>query len=249
MTESLLRILLPFIVVSVFFLVPTLYYLDLSHCNYVQTIIKTVCCIDAMDRHLWVLPALFWIFIVVWWLTHLKMNIYVTYILSILLSMVWTTILPGFDFFRITQAIHYMLYFIFGMWIAKNDCLVGMKMALFAAFALVISGGLMMANPVQVIDVGLLKLLSSAGIAFIMPIGKWIFSKLKKIYVLPYFLSNSYPIYLFHVMFIYIICFMLGDKLPSLLLIPLAFAISILASIFVANCFRKINLQVLIGEK
>lgn len=247
--NKILRLLLPFLVVSIFFLAPTLYFLGLSHCNYIQTIMKSVCCIDAMDRHLWFLPALFWVFIVVWWLTHLKINIYVSYLLSILLSMAWFAILPGFDFFRLTHAVHYMPYFIFGMWIAKSDCLVGKKMVVYAAFALAISGGLMVINPIQVIDVGLLKLLSSAGIAFIIPIGKWAFSKLKKIYVLPYFLRNSYPIYLFHVMFIYTICSLLGDKLSYFLLIPLVFAISILASIFVAYCFRKIHLQFLVGEK
>ncbi len=174
------RILLPFLVVVILFLAPTLYCLGISHYSFTQTIIKTVCCLEAMDRHLWFLPALFWIFIVVWWLTYLKVNIYLCYILSVFLSMEWFALLPDFDFFRLTQAVHYMPFFIFGMWIAKNDCLVGKKMAVYAIIVLAVSGVLMMINPIQVIDVGLLKLLSSAGIAFMMPIGKWVFSKLKK---------------------------------------------------------------------
>lgn len=247
--NKILRICLPFLVVSVLFLSPTLFFLGISQYSFDQTLFKTICCLDGMDRHLWFLPALFWIFIAVWWLTRFKISILISYILSIILSMTWFFILPDFDFFRLTQAVHYMSYFIFGMWIAKNDCLVGKKMAVYAVIALAASGGLMVLNPVQVLDVGLLKLLSSAGIAFIMPIGKWVFSKLKKIYGLPYFLSNSYPIYLFHVIFIFFVCSLSGDILPSIFLIPLSFVISIWASIFVAKCFRKVHLQVLIGEK
>lgn len=60
--------------------------------------------------------------------------------------------------------------------------------------------------------------------------------------------KNSFAIYLFHIPFIYILFYTLGDQNPFIV-VGLCVIVSLVVPVSLANFLRLLNLQYLIGER
>lgn len=122
--NKILRLVIPFLFVGALFLALTLYYLKMTNGGGLfLTVCNVVGCFGE-ERHLWYLPALFWIFMFAYILNKSKVNLYAIFIVSVFVAL-YNSLYGDFNFICFSNAIYYAPFFIIGMIIQKNTTHVG----------------------------------------------------------------------------------------------------------------------------
>lgn len=192
------------------------------------------------DGHLWFLPTLFYIFC--FWFFLKKCNTYAVLISTFLVSVI--THYFKLEFFHLQDAMWYMFWFVLG---TKTEYINSKikKYNILIPFILLCT---IVTFLISFYGRSITLILSYiGGISFIL----WIFDIIpsSKICITNDVLDkNSLAIYLFHVPCIYVIYYYLGEMSPFVVFLISLF-VSYMASILLAWMFRKVRLNVLIGEK
>lgn len=247
--NKLQRIGVPFLTVGGLFLAPTLVWLGMLNKGggILQAEMDVLGCMGA-ERHLWYLPALFWIFMITWSLNKANINTYISFVLSVLVALCYSLFI-NFNFMCISNGIHYLPYFLFGMLVERNKDKVNCKMLVVSLAFMVLIGGIIKATSIDWLDNVLAILFPCTFIGILLPIAKKTLPLVKNSKFIQMILNQSFAIYLFHVMIIYIVFTFIDNSLPATIMVPLAFLASIFGSILIAYILRKLHLQGIIGEK
>lgn len=246
--NKIFRICIPFITVGSLFLAPTLTFLKMTNgMNFTETVFNILGCLG-IEKHLWYLPALFWIFIIAWTLHKINKNIKIFFPISVLTAL-FSSLFVDFNFMCISNGIHYLPYFLFGMIIQIYKCENNRKILFCNVLFMILIGCIIRFTSINWLDNILSILLPCTIITILLPISKQVFPFVKNNKLLITILNNSFAIYLFHVMIIFLLYSTIGKNIPTLLMIPLAFILSICGSILIAYILRKLHLQIILGEK
>lgn len=242
--SKIYRLLIPYLFVGSCLLVPVLYWLDqgdLTIGKLYGNILEGKDC-----RHLWYLLALFEIYLIHFGLKSFNVPDWVLLYLSIVVATVYSAFLQ-FDWLCVNMAIRYYPYFIFGTILAhhSNDRVI--LYGLIGSIVAVI--GIYLFNNKE-IDILLSIIFPLFIVAFIVQITRRIVDPkfLIKNRVFKLLLNDSYPIYLFHVMVIYIANTVL--PIPWLWIkIPTIIVVSIILPIIMSSIIKRLHGHLLIGER
>lgn len=245
--NKLLRIGVPFLTVGSLFLAPTLFLLDKEPGSLLDIIQGVICC-SGIERHLWYLPALLWIFFITWTCIQIHINRYLLFIISVLLAVLYS-LFVHYNFMHISNAIHYLPYFVFGMILQAQTRYVNKRTATTSTILFAIMGTIIKLTSIAWLDNVLSILLPCTIIAIFLPIAKWALPFVCDNKLLKQLLNQSFAIYLFHVIIIYTLYSWIGNSLPTIIMVPFVFVISIVGSMGLAQILRFLHLQIIIGEK
>ena len=212
-----------------------------------MSIVYNVICCMGEERHLWYLPSLFWIFIIAWILNKALIGDFLSLIVSILFALCYSLFID-FNFMCLSNAIHYLPYFLVGMILQKHSELVGRKMLLTGIVFVFIVGSINKITDIAWLDNLMGLLLPIAFILSLFPLAKITLPKVQNNKIMQMILHHSYAIYLFHVMIIYAMYSIDAIALPTIIMVPLVFVCSIAGSTLTAYALRRLHLQIIIGE-
>lgn len=249
-SNKIKRILLPYLFVGLFVLLPTLVVIG-NNLSFTQPSLYGKIILAKDPRHLWFLLALSWIFLIQFSLDKLRVHRWIQFCIAIVLSMGVALHYPG-HFFAFSEAIHYWPFFLVGVItenlfetkMLKNDIEIVVVSLIFVS----ICGVGIYVNKIIWIDI-FLNYMMQCGISILLIAATGIWVKLVQ---LPKWLITiidySFGIYLFHVSVIFLMHHFLRDWNPGLLL-PVMFVAGVILPIGITWVIRKINLHFLIGEK
>lgn len=247
------RLLIPYLAFGLFWVAPIMCLLGLSEQSYTTyCITKIIMATDA--RHLWYLLALFNIFLIAIVTKPLIMSsqkIYriLLFLLSLLLFFASRYIKTAH--FQLCNALYYQLFFFIGVFFhLYYKTLIVLFKKIFPVFIVTpfILIGIFKYNPNLLSRI----IYSIIGIIMILALSVFIIQRCEKLTTTPlykYIHTNSFGIYLFHPMIIYILYFYLGqyDIPPIILCFDIAI-ISLVFSIIATKLFRVLRLKIFIGE-
>ena len=174
---------------------------------------------------------------------------YIAFLVSVIVALL-RSLYIDFNFLGFSYGIYYLPYFLFGMITQiKIDKIDNNKVFFYSIVLMSSIGFVIKMTSIVWLDNLLSILFPCTFIAILLPIAKLIYPFVKKNKLIGFLLNQSFSIYLFHVMIIYFIYSTFGSILPTTLMIFVAFFSSILVSVFISFILRKLNLQVILGEK
>lgn len=231
------RLLIPYLIFASIIVMPTLWVVNLIAVNPIKyALYNIVLAIDV--RHLWFLISLFIMFVAFNSL-HKILNKYpfATFVVLLIANLFP---IPA-TVFQIHNVLHYSVYFFLGYYIVKwFPFLDGMsnrnKCCIFATFIII---------SITIPQMGgdVLGILSTILMANLLSATR--FSKSKTV---KYISKNSYGIYLFHPMLIYLAYYLFKDLGSSYYFAISVFAGSLIISVIATMLIRRCNLSFVIGE-
>lgn len=244
--NKVLRLIVPFIMTSIFFLAPALVLLQMTSLSFFECI-GNILLGGGLEKHLWYLPALFWIFMIVWVLWKCGLSPEMMLLLSVIIAVVCSLFL-SFKLFFIWDAIQYLPYFTFGMLLNKYKYIDNKKMLFTGIGASVILGVIIKATDINWLDNICRILLPCSIVMSLMAVTRMI-TPFKENPLFSWILKQSFSIYLFHIIAIFTFYRLLGGFVPTVIMVPLTFLVAIFFSYCVAWICRKCGIQFIIGEK
>lgn len=238
------RLLVPYLFVGLFFLLPTLFIIN----NESWSKLFSAFLLAKGNKHLWFLLSLFWIFIFQFLADKLRIPRGAMFCLALLFSYL-KSFGVGLNFYCLQQALHYWPYFILGIMFESN---IDLKQS-FATMVISIVGiiGCMWGQSalnVFFLDAALHIVGPCFFIVLFYVIATWLIKYFRENKYLTILLDYSFPIYLFHVPVIFLIHH-LFRTVSAWALIPIMFILAIMIPIGIAIVLRRLNLQFLIGER
>lgn len=234
------RLIVPFIIIGLFWMIPLRLlasYAPYEEHNLSDIIKSFLLCNDC--GHLWFLPVLFYIFIIFYVLIKSSKYclVYIP-IVAIILFYLYPYI-P--NYFRIADALKYLLSFTLGFYINKLNLSMLLhkvnKYILFITLFALTSILYLFNNHINV----------SILISILIVLTIYILTPIKTIPLIKYFDKNSFGIYLFHSPLLY-----LGMKylyqLPPYLFVPIQFFGSLSLCLIILYIIRKLHCGFIIGE-
>lgn len=242
-------LLLPYLVIGMGVVAPTMVGLGLTEDTFIDYLWEGIL-LGTNNRHLWYLTALFWMFVLTVPLREmlLSQNIWVTAGVlfgSILLS--GTNCLPGY--FQLNNASKYWVFFVAGIYMDRYwDHLFPANRKWRAGMVALLCLCILSLRTFQINDV-LFYVFAFAGsfalftIVSLMPIRLTQFSAFKKLRV------ESYGIYLFHPMLIYLMfAYTWFRNIHPWVLCCSICLLALLLSMWLSAGVRKLGLGIVIGE-
>lgn len=243
--EKLKRIIIPFILVTILWMVPIRYVAEYPYYTSGGYVTAVINCFEGSDSgHLWYLPTLFVLFMLVYIINKIadkKIMKIITIILLFILS-VCSIKLP--TIFFLSQVCEYLIYFYLGFLYNKidesNNVLNIICGILFIVLSFIV---VFIVN-----DITLNRIFTIiAGITGTYALYGFFNNKMPN-YIIRILDKNSFAIYLLHSPLIYIMYSRFANINP-VLLIFCNITISIIIPILIATILRKIKLNFIIGEK
>lgn len=252
------RLLIPYAFFSVIIVAPVLYLCGLVSNNYLDYFTQNFILCDN-NRHLWYVIVLFSIFIVVRSLGE-RLDNHKVLIIAVFSVLAISPSLPLLNYFKINKTLHMLLYFYIGYLLITENmldqlCKKKQYVCFFSSCILTFLFWLISTQitGTRIIDKELLKIMkvlsSISGIVMIYLLSDFLFmnnyitGKTSK-----HILSNSYGIYLFHPMIIYLIAYYFPSEMNSFFLCALMFVISFVLSDILTIAMRVSGLSLFIGE-
>ena len=249
------RLLIPYVIFGVFYVAPVMVGLNFTNYNVIKYIIKGI--VLSMDsRHLWYVFMLFNVF-GIFYLIEKYISKIPKYLMVFGLFILYLVSGRLPDILQISTTAMYLLYFYLGYLFEENKKVIVEKLkfntvTIIVAFILnLITLSLSLKLNTSGFIINTINLCSAMfGIATIYSIVNMIlntnissnklYKELKK---------NSFGIYLFHPMIIYVLFYCLGSKdINPFLLTGIVFIISMILSDLFTRCMRKIKLGIILGE-
>lgn len=209
------RLLIPF-VGGTMLLAPTLYFTHFADGSLLNITGNIFMC-DGTERHLWYLPVLFWIFMMVWGMMRLKTPTW----LMFLISLIALCTIPGLfstPFFRLPLSFNSLPYFILGM-IMNEYKRISKKTLLLGVVCAIVFGGMNRFITIEPIGTLLKELLRCSIVCAIIS-GARILMLMQSSSLNKFILKQSFGIYLFHIIFIYFLSYKLGENLNPVIMLP-----------------------------
>lgn len=247
------RLLIPYFVFSLLLVFPVMIYIGNVNLPYIKYILLSYF-LSLDPRHLWYVAMLFGIFIVYDLFEKIIYNHpYLSTLLFLSLN-ICSSFIPGV--FQIHNITKFMLFFHLGYiyeskkqtLIIINKCKTGGVIFGLLSFSLWF---ISISTNEQINSIFYKNMLSAmtaiAGIAFMVLF--CIIIKRKNLQIIRILSKDSYGIYLFHPMIIYVLFFHLKDYSISPFWVTLiVFTVSFLFSYLLTQVIRKLRLQIIIGE-
>lgn len=244
--KKIIRLLVPYALFFVLMVVPTLYACGLAYGNPVKfTLFNLALCHDV--RHLWFLPMLFLCFIVVNTChAFIERHNFMTLIILTALFFLPMPTLP----FQLGNVCHYLLFFFLGYLLMKNFHEITKY---FHPLVIIPTLGILIAYTFlpEELDNRFFQLMGAVlGLVFITALSfQLLNSSFSQANWFQRIGKNSFGIYLFHAMIIYLIFAFIGDKISSpaifdIIVLPLL----VIVSTFLSELTRFLNLGFMIGE-
>lgn len=243
-----LRLGAPFLTTALLILAPTLVLLNLSEESYLSTACNILVG-GGYVKHLWYLQALFWIFIIAWVIRKMNVNLYIAFLLSVLIAVTRSECGLRIGAFCLDMMIEYLPMFILGMIVVQGDTFANKSVLVASGLVSCVLAAIQKFTDVHVVDNAIRFLLPAAIVIFIQPLARIAFPRLKNSKLLVFILSQSFGIYLFHMTFIYLMRYWGCDAWPLGLSIPVTFSFALLGSTAVTLLVRKAKLGFLMGER
>lgn len=240
------RILLPFFFVAVLFLAPTLVALGKTELSFLS-VCGNILMGGGLEKHLWYLPALFWIFMIVWCLQKARIKVWIMFVSSVVLAVV-CSLFFSFKFLFLWDTIQYLPYFLWGMFIHEYGQVGNKKLLGVGIISFVVMAAMTKATSIEWLDNICRVLLPCSIVISLTAIARTIVP-FKENQLMTWLLKQSFAIYLFHVMVIYIMYHFIGVYLTTAVMVPITLVVSIGVSWAMAWLCRKLHLQFIIGEK
>lgn len=238
-----LRLLIPYFFFGILYVAPTMVLLDLTDQSFVGYIIQGIL-LARNSRHLWFLLALFWIFLFVIFAQKLLNKIHNGIILLVLLIVAYYSHLVP-NTFAINSFLYYLIFFYLGKLLNQYYVIV-------KSFRNVATVGCGTSAIIGICnsDIFLVEFLCAViGISVIAGVAQYADKKIQETFVFKKLKQNSFGIYLFHPMIIYLIFYLLGDKnIYPIVLLVISVVVSFVLSYALTELFRKIKLGIFIGE-
>lgn len=239
-----MRLLVPYTFFGIIYVTPTMILLGLTEQSFGEYIIEGIL-LAKNSRHLWFLLALFWTFLLLAFTQKLLNKIHSGLILLVLLVIAYFSHLAP-NTFVIGSFLYYLLFFYIGILLNKYYSVVkGFKNIA------IVSCGTSALLGIYNSHHFLLKILCAIiGISVITGLSQYISPKIQESIIFKKLKQNSFGIYLFHPMIIYLIFYLLGSKnIYPFVLFTISVVLSFVLSYVLTELFRKIKLGIFIGEK
>lgn len=256
--KKVLRLIVPYIFFSLFIVIPTLYFLDLIKINLFKYIINNyILCLD--NRHLWYLIMLFGVFIIFnHYEKYLYKYYYILFPLLFIVSICHQLITP---YFGASNIAYYFIYFYLGYLYGKNKSKIYPFFTTYLLPIIGISGFLLLFfwfintiinDKIYLCIINYITAILGTILIYSISIKLSSNTKIIKNKTIINLNKNSYAIYLFHPMIIYLLFSILAKqssiKISSFLIAFMILIASIIASLILTYFFRKIKLNLVIGE-
>lgn len=243
------RLLIPYYCIGFIFLIPTILIIDKTNGDiitwqnitykYIQFIIGYDC------KHLWYLLALFEIFIIHFWLKKIQINNYQLLLISVIISIL-NSIYGSVNIFCLNMTIFYYPYFILGSILQsnenRNNIYIGCAGTIVSSIILVLFDNRITDS---IFSIALPIFIIVAIVELTRIIYKYCNHNKKNIFY-NIILKDTFAIYLFHVIIIYLLDNYIDISLSIKL--PVLFVTSIVIPIIIAYIIRKVKIQFIIGE-
>ncbi len=245
------RLLIPYVVFGILYVAPIMILCNFTESSYLNYIIEGII-LSLNPRHLWYIFMLFNVFMAFQFLNKYITKYPKLFMFIFILFNIASYKLPVY--FQLNTTFRYLIYFYIGYLFEKNKndfklnpkkiTITSFLFLLVANYLLKVSNGVI---PYIILNMicaflGIIFMYTSVqllNIKFIMNL------KLYKIIK-----ENSFGIYLFHPMIIYVLFYWLGDKdINPFLLSFIIFVITMIISDSFTRIIRRLRLNVLIGEK
>lgn len=245
------RLLIPYYFFGFAYVAPTMCLLGLTSQSFIKYCYSGIF-LSGNSRHLWYLLALFLIFILAIIAKPLIKGSRTTRFILLVCSIVlfWISDKTPYTF-QISEAFSYQLYFFIGVILHYEyetfERIVQKFLYLFLLLPFALAG-MFIYNPNTVTDMCYIFI----GIFMVLAFAYFIETKMgwfTKKYIYTVIQKNSFGIYLFHPMIIYVFYYLLGNKdiNPYILCFGIAFVATVLSIIF-TKIMRALKLNILIGE-
>lgn len=241
------RILFPFLIIGAFILAPVLIILEITELSYIECACEIIFG-GTLIKHLWYLPSLFWIFIFVGILHRSKLPLEIMFILSIIITVLCSMLLKFNNPLCLWNAMQYLPYFIGGMLLDKYKENNNIRLLLYGSVLFTFMFVIIKKTSIALFDNVCCLLMPCGIIMALIAIARMIVP-IKEITFLSWLLKQSFAVYLFHIMIIYVLYKIIGTNVPTIIMVPLTFILSIIISYSVAYLIRCLRLQCVIGEK
>ena len=129
------RLMIPFVVSAVVLVAPTLACCGGSELGYVGTVIDIFKGGPSM-KHLWFLPALFWMFVMIWGAARIRINFGIVFIMALVASIASNYIPVHFPILGLGNAIQKFPFFVLGMTVVSGKWMKLREAAIFTYIAL-----------------------------------------------------------------------------------------------------------------
>lgn len=243
------RLLFPYVFFSLILVMPTMYYIGLSHGNILKyAIYNTVLAYDI--RHLWFLPALYIITILFNVLyEYIEGKLGIAFLVCVVLAMMPKPFnLP----FQVNNVCNYLIYFYIGYICVRyydyvKDWLSNWFIIFIVAVTIIVSNmqnGNIIRPEISNIIYGIMGVILFFGLSIkLVPI------RCSRFKVYEMLSQNSFGIYLFHAMIIYLIYYYFHDCFSNGYSVIPVFIVVIITSIFMLTLFRIVGLYSVLGER
>lgn len=249
--SKILRIIVPYICIGLFVLIPTLVICN-KEMGFLQPSIYWKMLIGIDNRHLWFLLALFWIFLFQYASDYVKIPTWLLFCLTTITASILSIFDVWSNVLDISQAIHYWPYFIMGILIEKySQKIKGRSWGAYSFVCLFVClFGYYLCNNLIVNSISITLLP-----CFIIVILSILASALQKAlsyspiksYIVT-LVNYSFGIYLFHVSVVFLMSHYCHG-MDVAYFIPLTFMMAIVIPILIVAVLRRLNLHYVIGEK
>lgn len=241
-TNKAKRLIIPYIIFGVFWVMPFMFLLGFQHSLKLFLINGLVFSLGC--RHLWYVWMLFNVFVLMWGLEKIaqRFSIPPTFLLLIgiislyLSNQDWVPVI-----FQIRNTLKYLPYFILG-YVTH-----GHTKSYFYVITPLLATGYIFQEYIDSISSSTLYAICGVSISYALAI---ITKNASKHHTARLISRNSFGIYLFHPMLIYLVFYYtVSSSLSPLLLCGIVFVFSFLVSFALTELTRKVHLQIIIGEK
>lgn len=244
------RLLIPYVAFGILYVAPVMILCEFTNLSFIEYIFKGIL-LSLDSRHLWYVLMLFNVFIIFQFGNKLINKYSNHFILIFVVFNIISYWLP--NYFQINNTFKYIIYFYFGYLFEKNKhkFKINSNFCFIITFILlIIFNYLSLLNINFKINIFLNLINAILGIAFIYIISEYV-NKEKIINSKTYkaIEKNSFGIYLFHPMIIYVFYYFLGgENISPYVLTIIVFVITMLLSNLFTLLIRYLKLNILIGE-
>lgn len=238
------RLLIPYYFFGIFVVAPIMTAYDFADNSYISYVIKGIGFVTN-SRHLWFIFTLFLIFAVSACIKNIlqKMNEMICFACLLFMSFMSQYV---FSVFQLNMLMYYMFFFYMGYVINKNyekvseRCKNPVILLVSAVIVITFCNSETWMVKVMVAIAGIFFTIGSIQYINIEWTNCKIYENLKK---------NTFGVYLFHPMIIYVLFYYFGDlDIEPIMLVSIIFVVTYVVSHFATNLVRKIKWGIVIGE-
>lgn len=243
-SKKAVRLLIPYCVFGLLTVAPVMTIFNFEEESYINYAINGIGLVKNA-RHLWFIFTLFLIFVICAFCKKIIQNCKPYYVFPVLLIISFLSdYMPAT--FQLNMLMYYLLFFYMGYVINKNyekisKCCKNPLILLITAIVVL----MLFKQGMWIIKV----IVATSGIAFMFGIVQYINLKICDGKLYGNIKKNSFGVYLFHPMIIYVLYYYFGDlNINPILLCSMIIVITYLISHFATSIVRKLKLGIIIGE-